>query len=159
MRARCFKTRRADSLKSSTRNAAQNRKTPKGVRSLKMPYAPAKPCSLPSCPDFRTPGSRYCATHAPQFAQQEQDRRGTATERGYSSRWARYRKWFLSQPENILCACGCGHAATDVDHIKPVSGPDDPMFWERTNHQPLTHACHSRKTAKDNGGFGNKKAT
>lgn len=36
--------------------------------------------------------------------------------------------------------------ATEVDHIIPVTGPDDPLFWEESNHQPLTHECHSRKT-------------
>jgi 5-methylcytosine-specific restriction endonuclease McrA len=110
---------------------------------------------MPCCPGYRIPGAKYCAKHAPQFAEQDQDRRGTATERGYGSRWARYRLQFLR--EHSVCACGCGHAATDVDHIKPVSGPDDPLFWESGNHQALAHECHSRKTVLENGGFGRTK--
>lgn len=35
---------------------------------------------------------------------------------------------------------------TDVDHIIPVDGPDDPRFWDPENHQSLCHACHSAKT-------------
>ena len=97
----------------------------------------------------------YCATHTPQFAQQEQDRRGTAAQRGYGSRWAKFRAWFLSC--HPICACGCGRAATDVDHITPVSGPADMLFCAAGKHQSLAHECHSRKTAKENGGFGNER--
>ncbi len=38
--------------------------------------------------------------------------------------------------------------ATDVDHIVPVTGPDDPRFWAPANHQSLCHDCHSAKTAR-----------
>jgi 5-methylcytosine-specific restriction protein A len=48
----------------------------------------------------------------------------------------------------------CGKAtATDVDHIRRVSGADDPLFWDASNHQPVCHSCHSRKTATMDGGF------
>jgi len=43
---------------------------------------------------------------------------------------------------------------TDIDHIVPVTGPDDPLFWREDNHQPLCHACHSYKTATQDGGLG-----
>jgi 5-methylcytosine-specific restriction protein A len=62
--------------------------------------------------------------------------------------------------EHPLCVeCereGRAEAATDVDHIVPVTGPDDPLFWEESNHAALCHSCHSRKTARENRGFGNK---
>ena len=121
-----------------------------------MPNAPLKPCKVASCPEFRAPDSMYCAAHTPQFAQQEQDRRGTAAQRGYGSRWAKLRAWFLSL--HPICAIlGCGHAATDVDHKIPVSGPGDPLFWLLSNLQALCHRCHSAKTASENGGFGNER--
>jgi 5-methylcytosine-specific restriction protein A len=37
-----------------------------------------------------------------------------------------------------------------------VTGPDDPLFYDPDNHQPLCASHHGRKTAKENGGFGNK---
>lgn len=84
--------------------------------------------------------------------------RPTAAARGYDHRWRAYVAAYLSEPANFLCACGCGRGAEVVDHIKPVSGPADPLFWTPSNHQPLTRACHSRKTATEDGGFGNRKA-
>ena len=73
--------------------------------------------------------------------------RPTANARGYTSRWRRYRLAFLAS--HPVCACGCNHAATDVDHIIPVTGPEDPLFWDPTNHQALTHECHSKKTLSE----------
>jgi len=40
-------------------------------------------------------------------------------------------------------------AAVIVDHIFPVAGPGDPLFWPSWNHQGLCIACHNRKTAKE----------
>lgn len=43
--------------------------------------------------------------------------------------------------------------SAEVDHIVPVTGPADPLFWVSWNHQALTHAQHSEKTATHDGGF------
>jgi 5-methylcytosine-specific restriction protein A len=45
--------------------------------------------------------------------------------------------------EEPMCR-SCGGAASQVDHIIPLSrgGTND-----RANLQPLCHSCHSRKTA------------
>jgi len=119
-----------------------------------MPYAPAKSCVMPGCPEYRAEGSKYCSRHAQQFNQVEQERRGTASERGYGSRWARYRRMYLA--EHPICV-QCRRGATDVDHIKAIRGPYDPLFWVQENHQALCHSCHSEKTVKENGGFGRQK--
>lgn len=85
--------------------------------------------------------------------------RESAQDRGYTSRWARYSRQY--RKANPLCVdChkrGIIKIASHVDHITPVSGPEDPLFWEPTNHQGLCAACHSRKTAREDGGFGNTK--
>ena len=109
---------------------------------------------MPGCPEYRAPGAKYCTRHAAQFAEQEQDRRGTSSERGYGGRWARYRRMYLAA--HPICV-KCRRGAVDVDHIVAVSGPDDPLFWEESNHQALCHSCHSEKTVKENGGFGRMK--
>lgn len=88
--------------------------------------------------------------------------RSNSTRRGYGYRWQRYREsWLQSHPvcgdrergrsaEHSECArSGRVSAATDVDHIKRVTGPDDPLFWEPSNHQSLCHVCHSLKTVRE----------
>jgi 5-methylcytosine-specific restriction enzyme A len=82
----------------------------------------------------------------------EADRaRPAARQRGYDSRWDKARRTFLRA--NPWCAC-CGNRATHVDHIV-AHGGDQRLFWNKDNWQPLCQACHSRKTAATDGGFGN----
>lgn len=123
-----------------------------------MPSRAKRPCAHPGCPELVDKG--YCEKH--QKARLRDDRaydkqRGSAASRGYNYRWQKYRKWFFMQPENVLCVkCleeGFYELATEIDHIVPVTGPNDPGFYEPTNHQPLCHSCHSRKTAGEDGGF------
>jgi 5-methylcytosine-specific restriction protein A len=88
-------------------------------------------------------------TKAPLYGPPKTER-PSAAKRGYGHRWRIYRRWFLSQPENALCrqckAEGKIVNAIDVDHIKPVRGADDPLFWEPSNHQGLCLPHHRSKT-------------
>ncbi len=61
-----------------------------------------------------------------------------------SAAWRRLRARVLA--EQPLCLM-CNDVATDVDH---VSG--DPSDNSRENLQPLCHACHSHKTARERTG-------
>jgi 5-methylcytosine-specific restriction protein A len=81
--------------------------------------------------------------------------RGSSAARGYGAAWQRIRESvLLNEP---LCRECCLHgittAATEVDHIraKAAGGTDD-----RDNLQPLCKTCHSRKTAREDGGYGRK---
>ncbi|MCA8984505.1 MAG: HNH endonuclease [Planctomycetaceae bacterium] len=102
----------------------------------------------------RSPQRRANGRHRPV------DRRPTATQRGYDARWRKYRAAFLATPANALCReCrkrGRITPATVVDHIVPHLG-DAVVFWDPGNHQPLCHSCHSRKTVREDGGFGNRR--
>jgi len=120
-----------------------------------MPQRPKRPCRHPGCPALVE--SSYCDKHKKQDARRYDQQRGSANKRGYTYRWQRYRKYFLAH-NPLCCECerqGMIKPATDVDHIQAVSGPSDPLFWEPSNHQALCHSCHSEKTAKEDGGFGN----
>jgi len=74
------------------------------------------------------------------------DRRPSAAKRGYGRRWRRFTAWFIKR--NPLCI-RCQRATEHVDHIVPVTGPDDPNFYKHGNHQPLCHRCHNQKTRED----------
>lgn len=122
-----------------------------------MPHKPARPCRYPGCPGLTTDPSGYCPAHLKLTRRQYDTERGTAAERGYDSRWAEYSR--LYRIENPLCVeCLKEDRVTPsehVDHIKPVSGPDDPLFWDPANHQALCAHHHRVKSAKEDGAFGN----
>ena len=107
-----------------------------------------KPCRAPKCPTLVVPGTDpYCPAHRRTRNQAYDKTRPTAGDRGYGERWRRYRVFYLKR--HPICVCGCGRPARVVDHIEPVTGPQDPKFWDPTNHQALTVQCHNRKTAQD----------
>lgn len=104
-------------------------------------------------------------THRPLGARSDQQRkadydaqRGTASQRGYNSKWRRLRATVLrDQPLCVRCLpLGFVKAATDVDHIVPHKG-NMTLFWDRNNLQPLCKSCHSHKTATEDSRFAQKK--
>lgn len=118
-------------------------------------------CSAPRCKNLVPRGK--CLAHTKDYAKQYDRIRGTAASRGYGSRWARYRAKFLR--DNPLCgdrpwgaqetkdsecaAAGLYVAASVVDHIVPVTGPDDPTFYEPQAHQALCKSCHDKKRQRE----------
>lgn len=124
-----------------------------------MPRAAKKLCLQPRCPNLVERGQTYCKEHehlGRQHAREIDRRRGPATERGYDARWQKARRYFLGR--HPLCAeCekeGRTTPATVVDHIQPHQGNYE-LFWDQNNWQPLCQSCHSKKTAKEDGAFGN----
>lgn len=125
-----------------------------------MPQRPNKICAQPGCREI-TRNKKYCDKHqvtAEATRQRHVDnRRGSSTSRGYGWRWRNARVRFLR--ENPLCAmCSTVDSptsATVVDHIIPHRN-DEFLFWNEQNWQPLCASCHSRKTAAEDGGFGNQ---
>ncbi|ASS66387.1 5-methylcytosine-specific restriction enzyme A [Paenibacillus sp. RU4T] len=118
-----------------------------------MPASPNKPCSKPGCPALTT--GRFCQSHT----KQDDRQRGTAAQRGYDSKWRKARVGFLiKHPLCVTCTAeGAVGAATVVDHIVPHQG-DKVLFWDRNNWQGLCKLHHDRKTAQEDGGFGNGKS-
>ncbi|NSW92832.1 MAG: HNH endonuclease [Firmicutes bacterium] len=118
-----------------------------------VPYKPLKPCNYPGCPNLTR--ERYCEVHKKQEHDYD-ERRGTAAQRGYDVKWQRARKVFLTRhPLCVECQKqGRITSATVVDHIMPHKGNQE-LFWDETNWQPLCKWCHDRKTAREDGGFGN----
>jgi len=76
--------------------------------------------------------------------------RPSARKRGYDSKWEKVRAAHLAMEP----ACrDCGAPATDVDHIQRKRGGGSDAH---ANLASRCHSCHSRKTARVDGGFGNR---
>lgn len=133
-----------------------------------MPARPFRICRHPGCSALVYGKVERCAQHL-EAAKQVSDarkreldeRRGTATSRGYDVRWRRFREQWLRQhpicgdrirgrsAEHSACAAtGRVTPGTDVDHIVPHSG-DPALFWDEVNLQTLCRECHNRKTAQE----------
>ena len=119
---------------------------------------PLKVCRHAGCHELTRDPSGYCPKHkdaaearARKWKAEQDSQRESAYRRGYGARWRKLRAQILM--DEPLCR-ECRKAgrivpATDVDHIvaRADGGTDD-----RSNLQPLCHACHSRKTVRENGG-------
>ena len=124
-------------------------------------------CKFPGCRKPVPRGEGYCPLHKAKGEEREAkanaermkrraEAKGSAAERGYGYRWRKLRARFLA--DHPLCEeclrAGRAVAATDVDHIIPHRGNPD-LMWDEENLQALCHSCHSRKTASEDGGYGN----
>ena len=69
-------------------------------------------------------------------------RRGSARERGYTSRWDKARTAYIRKHPFCVCceAQGRIHPAQLVDHIEPHKGDMD-KFWDAGNWQGLCEWC------------------
>lgn len=84
------------------------------------------------------------------------DDRPSASARGYDSTWRKVRDAVLARrPLCVRCErAGRVTPATCVDHIIPIAAGGARL--DDANLQPLCDACHARKTAREDGGFGRR---
>jgi 5-methylcytosine-specific restriction protein A len=131
---------------------------------VKKNQAPRRPCRKPNC--GKLTNNAYCEEHTKVVEVQKKEEikkydntRGTANSRGYNYRWQQYVKQYkiehplcvMCEKERIVTLVYC------VDHIIAVTGPDDKLFWEESNHQSLCKRHHSIKTVLEDGGMGHEK--
>ena len=111
-----------------------------------MPKMAGVPCRSPGCPAV-VRGGNYCPAHKRERSQGYDERRGSASRRGYGARWRKIRSIQLS--EFPLChdciESGRVTAAKEVHHIvaKRNGGTDAPG-----NLMSLCKSCHSVRTNK-----------
>lgn len=98
----------------------------------------------------RPPSFAPPAASAPVFERPEAAR-PSAARRGYGGKWRVIRAAFLKA--HPRCEA-CGAPASEADHRTPLAAGGT-HAW--VNLRPLCKPCHSRKTARDDGGFGNAK--
>jgi len=112
-----------------------------------MPTRPFRAC--PRCGKTIAGTATYCVycdkirqQSKQEYFRQQDEKRGTSTERGYNYKWRIIRAAFLKQYP--FCDM-CGEKATEVHHIIPHKG-DSALMWDRSNLLPLCKACHSMVT-------------
>lgn len=99
---------------------------------------------------------RLVAGRCPHCERRRDLARPNAAARGYcSATWKRFRAVVLARsPLCRICqAAGRVTLANEVDHIRPVSGPDDATFFRFDSVQALCGECHRRKTAVEDSAF------
>lgn len=121
-----------------------------------MPRRALKLCGHPGCGTLVESG--FCTPHKkksisdPKRVRERQAARALPT---YSARWKRLRRRQLAA--NPLCEiCLEKGRVTSASHVDHING--DAFNNSHDNLQSLCPSCHSRKTAAEDGGFGNRKA-
>src|SRR5215470_15818962 len=102
-------------------------------------------CLEPGCPVLVSRGR--CSRHA------RSHKRSTTPHyyRWYClERW-RYLRLKVLEHEPLCRSCkaqGLITTAHEIDHVVPHEGKRS-LFWDESNVQPLCHACHARKTRRE----------
>lgn len=126
-----------------------------------MPRRPLRVCGFAGCGkavdgSYCEPHAELVATLSKTAARQHDRHRGSSADRGYGADWRRLRA-IVMREEPLCRECtknGRVEPTTEVDHIVPHRG-DEQLRLDRKNCQGLCTPCHSAKTARENGGFGN----
>jgi len=116
-----------------------------------MPRRPPRPCRNPACRAVCQGG--YCGACAKKY--RATDRRPSAAKRGYGRTWRRLRLMKLRR-DPICQAEGCTEPASEVDHPRAVRRPEEVLQVTLLELRSLCKACHSKKTAREDGSFGRK---
>jgi len=115
-----------------------------------VPKKPKGPCKFPLCPGLAVAGG-YCEAHSYLAAKERShDRRPPSSRRGYGAKWRWIRRKVLREagiPESMWSLYA-------VDHNPPYNPEVEPDH-EKYTLIPRLIADHNRKTAREDGGFGN----
>lgn len=74
----------------------------------------------------------------------------SSTARGFGQDWRKFRLQVLAE-EPLCCVCmaeGRVTAGTDVDHIIPFKGVDDPLRLDRRNVRVMCRHHHMQRTQR-----------
>lgn len=109
-----------------------------------MPQRSKRPCAHVGCRNLVTPPALYCETHLSDAGAYDRWR-GSARERGYSSRWERIRLAYLRG--HPLCEeCEKQGRVTPAEQVHHKDGNVSNMSED--NLMSVCSACHNRITAK-----------
>lgn len=81
--------------------------------------------------------------------------RESTSAKGYGRKWQRFRqRVYRARARSGAVKCGIcslvfGNESPHADHIIPVKGEGDPLFYDESNIQFLHAKCHGLKTKGD----------
>jgi len=110
-----------------------------------MPARALRPCTQPGCGELVSHGR--CSKHA------YPDRSGPTNPKYLRKAWRELRAAKL-RADPLCVECYAQGIVTPATHVDHRDGDDGNDAWD--NLQSLCAPCHSRKTATQDGGFGNK---
>ena len=107
-----------------------------------MPSKPKRPCNNPGCPELTT--ERYCEKHQKEYDQRVDQRRGSASSRGYDYKWQKARASYLkSHPLCVECLKNDKLTpAALVHHVKRIK--DGGSVLDHSNLMCLCVKCHDK---------------
>jgi len=108
-----------------------------------MPLLPGRPCSHQGCTKLvRGRRVRFCDEHLAEERRRQDERRGTAGQRGYDAAWQAIQDRYLAEHPFCEVTPGCGRRAVLVHHVVSVrdGGTNDPG-----NLQAACRTCHARR--------------
>ncbi|MGC5009764.1 HNH endonuclease signature motif containing protein [Streptosporangium sp. DT93] len=115
-----------------------------------MPTRAPRRCTAAGCGEDAAIGGR-CERHRHPTRRGKAQPRPSSTAQGYDRTW-RARSERIRRERPWCEAPGCGQPSEHVDHID-----GDKTNNQEWNLQALCRSCHSRKTVKHDGGFGNER--
>lgn len=112
-----------------------------------MPMKPLRPCAHHGCNQLVTSG--YCDAHKKQVKKQYDDKRLSASERGYDTQWQRFREIYMrGHPLCVMCESkGYIVKADLIHHEKPLNEGGDK--YADDNLMSLCNDCHESIHGKD----------
>ena len=125
------------------------------------PMSPPSLCTAPGCGVLVYGGGR-CPTCLTESRREAEKRRPKRYGRTYDGRWHAFSKRYLRNHPTCECPeCATlpeyrRQEATEVDHIDG-RGPSGPRGYDEGNLMAMSKSHHSRKTAREDGGFGHAK--
>lgn len=126
-----------------------------------------KICNFAGCPVRTVNVGGFCDTHQNEPKRRQEARVEAEPWRKWYhwSAWRRLKERFRAEKPEVAGICQgtnpldglpCRKPAQHTDHVVPHKGSWE-LFIDMSNLQGLCHECHSRKTAEEDGGFGNQK--
>src|SRR5829696_9605675 len=109
-----------------------------------------RPCQTDGCPEPVTPPERHCSEHRPRS-------RTRPSPWSNDKRWQRIRRLALERDGHRCQDCGkdvrLRKGDGNVDHVDG-QGLEGSKSYDLENCVTRCRSCHSRKTARHDGGFG-----